>query len=298
MVAAALAAMLCVLVHADDAARTAAPADAAAPVAAQKSASPAAAATPTPATPRMLTVPAGSYIMSALDMGTQQFEADGKTLRPGTKIVFAKPFLLGRTEVTQAEFASALGRNPSLHTKAADAGKLPVENVNFYDAVEYCNALSAREKLPPRYALERVVRGADGSISFAVVKDIGGAGYRLPTEAEWEYAARAGSTAGWSHGDDEASVGKFAWWKAESGGESKPVATKLPNAWGFHDMAGNVWEWCWNAASGPGGAQPMRGGSWFNCATCCKNTGRCVSDPATREGTVGLRVARDASSVR
>ena len=112
----------------------------------------------------MLTVPAGSYMMSPLDFGTQQFEADGTTVRPSVNVVFEKPFLLARTEVTQAQFADVLGRNPSLHIKGSDTGRLPVENVCFYDAIEYCNALSKMEDLPPRYTLERVTRGSDGVI--------------------------------------------------------------------------------------------------------------------------------------
>jgi formylglycine-generating enzyme required for sulfatase activity len=241
----------------------------------------------------VVTLPAGSFSMSALDQGTGQLEADGRTRRPGTAVRFERPMRMSRTEVTQADFADLLGRNPSRFQDGPEAPLRPVERVSLFDAVEYCNARSRRDGLAPRYALDRVARRADGCIEFAVVRDLGGSGWRLPTEAEWEYACRAGTTTPWSWGEDELAIGAFSWSRDQSGGITHAVATRKPNPWGLHDMHGNVFEWCMDPAAGPGKPQSFRGGSWFNCPVCAKSDARSVSDPGTREATLGFRVIRD-----
>jgi formylglycine-generating enzyme required for sulfatase activity len=238
-------------------------------------------------------IPAGEFMMSALDQGTGQFEANGVTRRPGTKVRFAKPMRMSRTEITQGEFRSVLGRNPSKFRDASDASRRPVECVTLFDAAEYCNARSRRDGLPPRYALESVARRADGCIEFAVVKDLGGEGWRLPTEAEWEYACRAGTTTAWSWGDDELAIGDFSWSRDQSAGATHPVATKKANPWDLQDMHGNVFEWCFNPKAKAGEPHAFRGGSWFNCPVCAKSESRSASDPASREATLGFRVIRN-----
>ena len=239
-------------------------------------------------------IPVGSFTMSALDQGTGQFEADGVTRRPGTTITFAKPMRMSRTEITQGEFRSALDRNPSKFRDAPDAALLPVECVTLFDAAEYCNARSRRDGLAARYALDRVARRADGCIEFAVVKDLGGPGWRLPTEAEWEYACRAGTTTAWSWGDDELGVGEFSWSRDQSSATTHRVATKKANPWGLHDMHGNVFEWCFDPKAKAGDPHAFRGGSWFNCPVCAKSDARSSSGPGSREPTLGFRVIRDS----
>jgi formylglycine-generating enzyme required for sulfatase activity len=127
-----------------------------------------------------------------------------------------------------------MGQNPS-HFKGS--GELPVETVSWLDAVKFCNTLSQREGLRPFYQIDGKKVG---------VPDWSGTGYRLPTEAEWEYACRAESTTRYSFGDDEARLGDFGWFYGNSENKTHSVGQKQPNGFELYDMQGNVWEWCWD----------------------------------------------------
>jgi formylglycine-generating enzyme required for sulfatase activity len=171
---------------------------------------------------------------------------------------------------------------------------LPVEQVSWEDAIAFCNKLSEREGLTPHYK-------PGGGVQS------GGEGYRLPTEAEWEYACRAGSQTRFSFGDDEASLGDYAWFKANSGAKTHPVGEKHPNAFGVYDIHGNVWEWCedWHEESyyarSPGADPPgpsltahrvVRGGSWGRDPLLVRTAYRGHDGPALRHSKLGFRVAR------
>ncbi|MDR0562433.1 MAG: SUMF1/EgtB/PvdO family nonheme iron enzyme [Spirochaetaceae bacterium] len=201
-------------------------------------------------------------------------------------------FFLGKTPVTQKEYEAVIGSNPS-RNKGED---LPVENVSWYDAIAYCNALSVREGLTPVYS---------GTINH-IVCNFTANGYRLPTEAEWEYAARGGSldalTFDYAGGGG---VDNFAWFRGNSGGQSHKVAGKLPNSLGLYDMSGNVWEWCWDwygpyqagnqqNPTGPvsGGDRVTRGGSWNSAGHQARSTYRSLGNPVSRYRDLGFRVLR------
>ena len=153
-------------------------------------------------------IPAGTFEMGC---SSDSEECDDGE-KPRHKVRLSKPFYLGKYEVTQRQWEAVMGNNPSAY-KGPDR---PVENVSWNDVQEFVKRLNAKE---------------------------GHTRYRLPTEAEWEYAARAGRTTTYSFGNDEGQLGHYAWYYDNSGYETHPVGQKRPNAWGLYDMHGNVWEW-------------------------------------------------------
>jgi formylglycine-generating enzyme required for sulfatase activity len=236
-------------------------------------------------------VPAGEF-----EMGS----SEAKDEEPRHLVRISQPFYLGVYPVTQREYMQVMRKNPS-HFSGGD--RLPVENVSWFSAVGFCNALSQKEKLPPFYAING---------QAVNVLDWNAPGYRLPTEAEWEYACRAGTTTRYSFGDQETGLDHNAWYWGNSSGQTHPVGEKKPNAFGLHDMHGNVWEWCWDGYSaeyyqqspaddprGPehGSSRVIRGGSWSYAAGYCRAAFRSRITPTNARIILGLRLAR-VQSVR
>jgi len=202
-------------------------------------------------------------------------------------VTLTKPFYIGVYPVTNAQWKVVMGSVPS---KWKDTDR-PVERVTWEEATEFCRKLSA---LPEEKQAGRV--------------------YRLPTEAEWEYACRAhllfmgGWPTRWSFGDAEQRLGHYAWFNENSGGQTHPVGKKIPNAWGLYDMHGNVWEWCsdWYGdypkgdvedPQGPSGGsfRVHRGGGWNGTAWHCRSASRFRGDPSSCCGNLGLRLVLSLS---
>ncbi len=200
-------------------------------------------------------------------MGSKNGDSDEKPVHS----VALNNFYIGKYQVTQAEYESVMGKNPSYHT----GDNMPVESVSWYDIAEYCNKKSLLEELTSCYTGS----GKDMKCDFSAN------GYRLPTEAEWEYAARGGDKSkGYKYsGSDD--IGKVAWYIGNSGSKTHSVGQKQENELDLYDMSGNVWEWCWdwyekkyyknspkNNPKGPssGIEAVLRGGSWFNYAYYCR----------------------------
>jgi formylglycine-generating enzyme required for sulfatase activity len=235
----------------------------------------------------MVLIPAGSF-----DMGSPDSDKDAENdERPQHRVRIARPFYLGATEVTQGQYRAVTGENPSYFKGSYD---LPVEMVSWHDAIAFCNKLSEREGLKPYY-------------QFGTGVHSGGEGYRLPTEAEWEYACRAGSTTRYSFGNDAANLGEYAWYVGNSGGQMHPVGQKRPNAWGLYDMHGNVYEWCRDGYEADyyqtrHGVNPLgpsqaalhvsRGGSWNFNPRNARAARRFRSAPEYRSDYLGFRLAR------
>ncbi len=202
---------------------------------------------------------------------------------PQTVVTLTKGFWMGAHEVTQGEYLKVVGSNPSGFP--GDTNR-PVEQVSWNNATNYCRLLTLSERTAGRLPA--------------------GWGYRLPTEAEWEYACRAGArTTRFGYGDDVsgAALINYAWYSVNSGNTTHPVEQKLANPWGLMDMHGNVWEWCqdwYGAYSGgstndPQGAvsgihRVIRGGSWINSAVYCRSAVRGVTFPDGASSDFGFRV--------
>ncbi|MGW7368059.1 formylglycine-generating enzyme family protein [Streptomyces sp. NPDC054841] len=187
------------------------------------------------------------------------------------------PYRLSAFPVTQALHAQVTGRRPS----TARGDQLPVEGVSWWDAVRFCNTLSQRDGFAPAYHLH-----ADGE---GIEWDASADGYRLPTEAEWEHACRAGTT-----GPRYGPLDEIAWCRGNSGERIHEVGGKQPNAWGFYDMLGNVWEWCWDIYDPEvyGTYRVLRGGGWFDEHWSCRASVRRRSHPTFQVDDVGFRIAR------
>jgi len=233
-------------------------------------------------------IPAGTFMMGS-PLSDRDASDDEK---PQHEVTISKPFELAIHPVTQGQYRAVTGQSPS-HFKGEDS--LPVENVSWLDAVEYCNALSRKEKRTPFYAI---------SGTTVTVPNWNANGNRLPTEAEWEYACRAGSETRFSFLDERA-IGEYAWYSENSGGKVHPVGLKKPNSFGLYDMHGNVWEWCWDGYEaykgspvidprGPSQAPNRvdRGGSWYGTAGFARAAYRAGLQPGDRYGSLGFRVAR------
>jgi sulfatase modifying factor 1 len=191
--------------------------------------------------------------------------------------VSVKAFLLDARQITRETYFHVAGSRP-LRTQA---DQLPAETVSWFDAIHFCNALSEREGLMPAYDVH--------AHAEQVEWDAAADGFRLPTEAEWEHACRAGTT-----GPRYGALDDIAWYRANSDGRAHEVGGKQPNAWGLYDMLGNVWEWCWDTYDPEvyGEYRVLRGGGWFDEHWSCRASVRRRSHPTYQIDDVGFRVAR------
>ena len=220
----------------------------------------------------LLKIPAGSFMM-----GSPNNEEGRDANEKQVHVTITKPFYLGRTEVTQEQYEAVMGKNPS-HFKGTN---LPVENVSWHDAMEFCNKLNKLlgKRLPMGYK------------------------FTLPSEAQWEYACRAGTKTAFHFGNSAGNLSGYAWWQENSNNKTHPVASKGKNAWGLYDMHGNVVEWCLDTFKTPlpGGKDPtvaqgynriVRGGSWYHTDSVTLRSGRRhAQDPGLRFYDIGFRVA-------
>jgi len=192
-----------------------------------------------------------------------------------------EPFLLARLPVTVGQHRALMGITPDPSVSHA----LPVTNVSWLGAVDVCNRFSARAGLAPVYSRD--------ARSGEVIRDRAADGYRLPTEAEWQYACKAGTT-GYRYGE----LDRIAWYEGNSGGRAHDVGGRPPNAWGLYDMLGNVWEWCWDLYDEEvyGSYRTFRGGGWAESERGCGATVRRRSHPTFAIDDLGLRLARNATA--
>ena len=223
-------------------------------------------------------------------MGSPASEANRYNDEGPQHSVTVSSFYMGKYPVTQKEYQAVMGSNPSRF----NGDNLPVEQVTWFDAVNYCNRLSQKEGLTPAYTIngENVTWNSNAS------------GYRLPTEAEWEYACRAGTTTAYNTGANISD--NTGWYDTNSGDKTHPVGQKAANAWGLYDMHGNVNEWCWDwfgaystgAQTDPKGASSgsgrvIRGGGWIDNAKFLRSADRLNAAPSNRRGSIGFRLVRN-----
>ncbi len=228
------------------------------------------------------------------------------------RIAAVNDFLIGKYEVTQEQWVQLMGFNPSTFNTCL---RCPVENVDWYEAVEFCNKLSEQAGLMPYYTIDKKTKDPGNKKKKDIKKytirlNANANGYRLPTEIEWEYAAKGGldTTTFVYSGDND--LNKVGWYKNNSNFQTHLVGQKQANKLGIHDMSGNVWEWCWdwfdkdyyksrstNHQTGPteGTQRVIRGGSWFILADGANVNYRDGTVPYRHVASVGFRVVRSGN---
>jgi formylglycine-generating enzyme required for sulfatase activity len=236
---------------------------------------------------KLVLIPAGEFMMGSADSEKTAFDDE----KPRHRVRITKPFYLGACPVTQSQYKQVLGFNPSWYQKPGIGERsignevtssFPVEGLSWDYAMRFCGELSDKENKH----------------------------YMLPTEAQWEYACRAGSETRFCYGDDEGRLGEYAWYRPNSGDRPRPVGQKRPNAWGLFDMHGHVWEWCadWygegyyrispvDDPTGPvqGKRRVVRGGCYDSVPKFCRSAVR-FSELSNTSSMLGFRVCLDANS--
>lgn len=203
-----------------------------------------------------------------------------------------KTYSILKTEVTQELYESVMGENPSYFKGEKN---LPVEDVNWYDAIVFCNELSKKCGLTPVYAVDdkteakEWVYDSENKIIGTINQNENENGYRLPTVEEWQYAAKGGQEFKYSGSDNIDEVG---WYSENSEGKTHPVAQKASNGYGLYDMSGNVYEWCWD--SDGNGSRYDCGGSWRNKGDRCEVSNGYWNDVNYTYSNLGFRVVRNA----
>ena len=245
----------------------------------------------------MVLISSGTFTMGSplTELGRHDYEG------PQRQVTLSS-FYISRFPVTQADYQEVMGRNPSRYQNINH----PVENVNWFAAIEYCNTRSIKEGFTPVYTIE------ENNVTW----DRKANGYRLLTEAEWEYACRAGTVTPFYSGrgmDDAGWHGGNSWHPENRRRQPHPVGGKRPNNWGIHDMHGNILEWCWDfwqdSYRDAGLTDPIgpptgdnrnrrvyRGGSWYNESNLARSAYRFGGNPRLHLDFVGFRLARNASS--